>query len=325
MRNKKILITGGAGFIGSHLADKLIGGGNDVSVIDNLSTGAKSNIEHLLGNGRFSFIEDSILNKKTMDTLAAGCDVIYHLAAAVGVRLIVEDPVHTIETNIFGSEIVLQAANKYKRPLFIASTSEVYGKNDNVPFREEDDTVMGCTQMPRWSYACSKAVDEFLALAYYKQYGQPVVIGRFFNTIGPRQSGQYGMVVPRFVKAAIANEPIHIYGDGKQSRCFSNVADVIEAAIKLMNEPKAIGGVFNIGSTEEITINELADLIIKLAGSKSVKEYVSYEQAYGANFDDMSRRLPSADKLERTVGFKPTTKLAQTLETIIDAFKAIRK
>lgn len=325
MQNKKILITGGAGFIGSHLADKLIGCGNNITAIDNLSTGAKSNIEHLLGNSRFTFIEDSILNKKIMDTLSANCDVIYHLAAAVGVRLIVEDPVHTIETNIFGTEIVLQAANKYKRPLFIASTSEVYGKNDNVPFREEDDTVMGCTQMPRWSYACSKAIDEFLALAYHKQYGLPVVIGRFFNTIGPRQSGQYGMVVPRFIKAAIANEQIHIYGDGKQSRCFSNVADVIEAATRLMNEPKALGGVFNIGSTDEITIDALADLVIELASSKSKKEYISYEKAYGANFDDMLRRLPSTDKLERTIGFKPETKLTQTLEIIINAFKAIRK
>lgn len=314
----KILITGGAGFIGSHLAGELIERGKFVTVIDNFSTGSRSNVEHLIGNDKFELVEESILNEDVMDRLVGGCDLIYHLAAAVGVRLIVEDPVHTIETNIFGTEIVLGLANKYKKPIFIASTSEVYGKSEKVPFREEDDTVSGSTQMPRWSYACSKAVDEFLGLAYYKQYGLGVVVGRLFNTIGPRQTGQYGMVVPRFVNAALAGEPIEIYGNGQQSRCFSYVKDVVESLIRLMETPEAVGNVFNIGSTEEITINKLADMVIELTGSDSGKKFVDYEKVYGKNFDDMVRRLPSVDKLFNTIGFKPETELAETLRIIID-------
>lgn len=318
---KKILITGGAGFIGSHLCEKLLVEGNRVVVIDNLSTGSRANIEPLLSHEKFTFVQNSILNKDVMALLIKDCDQVYHLAAAVGVRLIVEDPVHTIETNIFGTDIILQLVNEFKKPLFIASTSEVYGKSESVPFREEDDTVYGSTQMPRWSYAASKAVDEFLALAYYKQYGLQSVVGRFFNTIGPRQTGQYGMVVPRFIDAALANKPIMIYGDGAQSRCFSYVVDVVDAAVSLMDSGRAFGDVFNIGSTEEITIEALADMIIKLAGSKSEKQFISYEKAYGQNFDDMQRRQPCVDKLEKVVGFKPMTEIEKSIRTIIDERK----
>ncbi len=320
MQNKRILITGGAGFIGSHLANELVKD-NNITVIDNFSTGSKDNIQSLVGNSNFEIVEGSILDKDLMEPLIKNCDIIYHLAAAVGVRLIVEDPVHTIETNIFGSEIILGLANEYKKQIFIASTSEVYGKSEKAPFREQDDTVSGSTQMPRWSYACSKAVDEFLALAYFKQYGLGVVIGRLFNTIGPRQTGQYGMVVPRFVNAALAGEPIQIYGNGKQTRCFSYVKDVVEAMIRLMSTPQAFGNVFNIGSTEEVTIEQLADMIIDISGSSSEKRFIPYEQAYGPNFDDMARRLPSVDKLEKVTGFKPNTTLGNTLRIIIDDFK----
>jgi UDP-glucose 4-epimerase len=270
------------------------------------------------GNPRVRFVNDDVRNTQTMSILVEQCDVVYHLAAAVGVQLIVDRPVHTIETNIHGSEVVLQIANKFRRPVLIASTSEVYGKSENVPFREDDDTVSGATRFSRWSYACSKAIDEFLALAYHQEYGLPAVVVRFFNTVGPRQTGQYGMVIPRFVERAIRNEPIEIYGTGKQSRCFGYVGDVVDAIIKLMACPEAPGRVYNIGSTEEITIDALADKIIKMTGSKSAKKILTYEEAYGRPFDDMLRRIPCLDRVNKLIGYEPKTGLDEILRQVIE-------
>ena len=313
----KALITGGAGFIGSHLIGKLLEDGDKVAVIDNLSTGSRVNIETFREHRNFAFVEGDIRNQDLMEPLVEQCDAIYHLAAAVGVRLIAEDPVHTIETNIGGTEIVLNAANKFGKRILIASSSEVYGKSESVPFREEDDIVLGSTSVSRWSYACSNAIDEFLGLAFYQQYGLGVVIGRFFNTIGPRQTGQYGMVVPRFVQKALNNEPLQIYGTGKQTRCFSYVGDLIEAVTKLVNCDNAMGKVYNIGSNEEIAIEELADKIIDMTGSKSKKEFVSYEQAYGRPIEDMMRRKPSLERIKDTIGWEPKTSLDKILSEII--------
>jgi len=254
-----------------------------------------------------------------MEGLVQHCDVIYHLAAAVGVRLIAEDPVRTIETNIGGTEVVLNAANKYRKKILIASSSEVYGKSESVPFCEDDDIVLGSTSYSRWSYACSKAIDEFLGLAFYQQYGLGVVIGRFFNTIGPRQTGQYGMVVPRFIQSALKNEPIQIYGTGKQTRCFSYVGDLVDAITKLVNCDRAMGKVFNIGSNEEISIEMLADKIIKMTNSKSKKQFISYEKAYGRPIEDMMRRVPSLDKIKKTICWEPKTSLDEILGEIIES------
>ena len=314
----KALITGGAGFIGSHLAEKLLRQSNQVIVIDNLSTGQLANIESFKDNPEFRFVYDSVNNSEVMHILVEQCDVIYHLAAAVGVQLIVDDPVRTIETNIHGTEVVLSVANKFKKKVFIASSSEVYGKSERVPLSEDDDTVLGSTIYSRWSYACSKAIDEFLGLAFYQQYGLDVVIGRFFNTIGPRQTGQYGMVVPRFVRKALKNEPLQIYGTGKQTRCFSYVGDLIDAITKLVNCDKAMGKVYNIGSNEEITIEALADKIIEMTGSKSKKEFVSYQQAYGRPIEDMMRRKPSLDRIKEVIGWQPKTSLDKILSEIIE-------
>ncbi len=319
-----ILITGGAGFIGSHLAEKLLAEGNSVVAIDDLSTGSRDNIAHLLDNPHFHFVYDDIRNSQTMHTLVSQCDMIFHLAAAVGVKLIVEQPVRTIETNIHGTEVVLSVANKFRKKVLIASTSEVYGKSDNIPFREDDDTVLGSTRFSRWSYSCSKAIDEFLALAYYQQYGLEVVIVRLFNTIGPRQTGTYGMVVPRFVQRALQNEPIEIYGNGLQTRCFCCVYDVLGAMAQLMNHPSAAGTVYNLGSDREITINDLADLIIRLSGSASTKKYLSYEQAYGRPFDDMFRRVPCLERIHQTVGYKPSYTLEETMKIIIEDIKGLK-
>jgi UDP-glucose 4-epimerase len=313
----KALITGGAGFIGSHLSERLVKEGNDVIVIDNLSTGNLENIKCLDGNPRFKFVKGDICNTKIMKSLAEQVEVVFHLAAAVGVKLIAEDPVHTIETNIKGTEIVLEAADKYGRKILIASSSEVYGKNDNVPFGEDDDIVLGSTSLSRWSYACSKAIDEFLGQAFHQQYGLDVVICRFFNTIGPRQTGQYGMVVPRFIQWALQNEPIQIYGTGKQSRCFCYVGDVTEAVIGLIRCEESAGRVFNIGSKEEIAIEELADIIIKLTGSKSKKRYVPYDVAYGRPIEDMMRRVPNLERIRKTVDWEPKTTLKEALKIII--------
>ncbi|MHC4264369.1 MAG: GDP-mannose 4,6-dehydratase [Planctomycetota bacterium] len=314
----KALITGGAGFIGSHLTERLLTDGVEVSVIDNLSTGSLQNIRGLQKKSGFEFIEGDIRDEKLMEGLAEKSDVIYHLAAAVGVQLIADDPVHTIETNITGTEVVLEKANKFGRRVLLASSSEVYGKSEKVPFCEEDDIVLGSTSLSRWAYACSKAIDEFLGIAFYQQYGLGVVIGRFFNTIGPKQTGQYGMVVPRFVQRALAGEPVQIYGDGKQSRCFCFVKDVVEAIIGLMNCKQAAGNVFNIGSNEEMTIDALADKIIEMTGSKSKKKFITYEQAYGRPIEDMMRRMPSLERIENAIGWKPKTSLTNALETIIN-------
>ena len=317
----KALITGGAGFIGSHLSEKLLQLGYEVTVVDDLSTGSIKNLDNVISHPKFKFVYDNVRNTETMHVLIEQCDMVFHLAAAVGVRLIVERPVHTIETNIHGSEVGLNIANKFRKKILIASTSEVYGKSVAVPFREDDDTVLGSTKFSRWSYACSKAIDEFLGLAYYEQYGLPVIVTRFFNTVGPRQTGQYGMVIPRFVEQALKNEPIQIYGTGKQCRCFGYVGDVIEGAIALMNCPTAAGRVYNIGATEEISIDDLAKKIIKMTGSKSMIQHLSYEEAYGKPFDDMMRRIPCLDRIRETVGYQPKTTLDQMLESVINSMK----
>jgi len=317
----KILVSGGAGFIGSHLSERLLKDGCEVAVIDNLSTGSLKNIEGLRKHPKFNFIEGDVRNAAFVEAVAERCDVIYHLAAAVGVRLIADRPVHTIETNIGGTEVVLNAANKYGRRILIASSSEVYGKNEAVPFREDDDIVLGSTSVSRWSYACSKAIDEFLGLAFYQQYGLEVVIGRFFNTIGPRQTGRYGMVVPRFVQSALKNEPIKIYGTGQQRRCFCYVSDLVEAIVGLMNCKNSAGKVYNIGSTEEITIEGLADKIIEMTGSRSKKEFVPYEKAYGKPVEDMMRRLPHLGRIKEAIGWEVKTPLDKTLQIIIESFK----
>ncbi len=315
---ENILVTGGAGFIGSHLCELLVHNGHQVVAIDNLSTGRLDNIQHLLPMKGFQFVRESITNSQVLDRLTSEADIIIHLAAVVGVQLIVQDPVNTIATNIMGTEAVLTTANRYRCKVMLASTSEVYGKGFKVPFNEEDDCVMGPTSHSRWSYATSKAIDEFLGLAYFHQFGLPVVVMRFFNTVGPRQTGRYGMVVPRFVRQALANEPITIYGDGEQSRCFADVADVIEAAVKLAAEPRAVGEVFNVGSTEEVTIRELANRIITATGSQSKITYVPYEEAYAPGFEDMRRRVPDLEKVHQLIGYEPRYTLDETLVRVID-------
>ena len=317
----RVLITGGAGFIGSHLCEKLLRNGCQVDVIDDLSTGNINNLKNCIGNRDFNFVNDSVLNEKIMYTLMDRCEIIYHLAAAVGVKLIVEQPVKTIETNIRGTEVVLDIARKYGRRVLLASTSEVYGKNAKVPFKEDDDCLLGPTTFSRWSYACSKAIDEFLGLAYYRQFGLPVMIVRLFNTVGERQTGQYGMVIPRFVKAALLGEPLMVYGDGKQSRCFTYVQDVINGLIALVNDPRSYGNVYNIGSMEEISVENLAIKIKEMTGSSSEIKYIPYEEAYGQAFDDMMRRVPSIEKIQRQVGYKQHTSLNEMLGIIIDYFR----
>ncbi len=313
----RALITGGAGFIGSHLAEALLAGGHHVTVVDDLSTGRFENIAHLPDNPQFSFAIETITNETVMDRLVSECDVIFHLAAAVGVKLIVERPVHTIETNIMGTEVVLRLANRYRRKVLIASTSEVYGKGVRVPFNEDDDRVIGPTSKSRWAYAASKAVDEFLGLAYYQEKGVPVVVLRFFNTVGPRQTGRYGMVIPRFVDWALAGEPIQVYGSGRQTRCFCNVADTIRAIIGLVEEPAAVGEIFNIGRDQEVTIDDLAQRVKAMTGSSSEIVHVSYDQAYAPGFEDMDRRVPDISKIGRFIGWQPTLNLEQTLEQVI--------
>lgn len=314
----RVLITGGAGFIGSHLADILLGRGDSVIVVDDLSTGSVENIRHMLRRPGFEFVRGSVRDQTTMTPLVDRCDVIYHLAAAVGVQLIVDRPVHTIETNIHGSEVVLNLANTFRRRVLVASTSEVYGKSVKIPFNEDDDTVFGSTRFTRWSYACSKMVDEFLALAYHDQYGLDTVICRFFNTVGPRQTGQYGMVVPRFVRHALRGEPIEIYGSGQQSRCFCNVADVVASLPQLIDCQEAVGEVINVGTCESVTIEQLADLVIRLTGSRSRKQFLSYEEAYGRPFDDMQTRVPDLSKIRRMIGYQPKHSLEDTLHQVIE-------
>jgi len=313
----KALITGGAGFIGSHLAEALLERGWTVEAIDDLSTGSIENISHLKGHPHFTYTLDTVMNRPVMLELVDRADVIFHLAAAVGVRLIVEKPVHTIETNIKATELVLELAARKRRPLLLASTSEVYGKLDKPRFSEDDDVILGPTSKSRWCYAASKMIDEFLARAYFKEHGLPTVVARLFNTIGPRQTGQYGMVVPRFVRLALAGEPIPVYGDGTQRRSFTWVGDVVGAMLTLIAHPKAYGEVFNIGHTKEISIYELAVLVRQLTGSESEIELVPYDQAYEAGFEDMPRRAPDIRKIERLIGYRPGLDLLEMLEPVI--------
>jgi UDP-glucose 4-epimerase len=317
----RALITGGAGFIGSHLAEALLTGGHEVDIIDNLSTGAIRNIGHLKSNPRFSYTIDTLTNEPVLAELIDRNDVIFHFAAAVGVKLIVEQPVHTIETNVHGTEIVLKHANKKRKKVVIASTSEVYGKSVDVPFREDADLVMGATVKHRWAYACSKAIDEFLALAYYKERGLPVIIVRFFNTVGPRQTGQYGMVLPSFVRQALSGEPITVFGDGTQSRSFTYVGDVVDCLLKLINEPRAIGQVFNIGNEEEVAILRLAEIVKSRTGSSSPIEFVPYDKAYEAGFEDMPRRVPDLTKVRQLVGYEPHVQLNEIITKVIEYFR----
>jgi UDP-glucose 4-epimerase len=315
------LITGGAGFIGSHLAEALLARGDRVTVIDDLSTGRLENIEHLIPKEGFRLAIETITNETVLDRLGSECDRILHLAAAVGVQLIVSDPVRTIETNVMGTEAVLRVARRYRKKVFIASTSEVYGKNNVTPFAEDDDGIYGATTITRWAYATSKALDEFLALAYHRQFDLPVVIGRFFNTVGPRQSAQYGMVIPRFVRQALAGEPITVYDDGEQMRCFCNVRDVVRGVIGLVEEPKAEGQVFNIGSQEEITMRALAERIKARTGSQSPLQFIPYDQVFDSGFEDMRRRKPDIKKIHSVTGWEPTIQLDQTLDEIADYFR----
>ncbi len=314
----KALITGGAGFIGSHLAERLLELGHDVLVLDNLSTGSIENITHLKGHKKFSYVIDSVTSESLLAEMVDSSDVVFHLAAAVGVKLIVEQPVHTIETNVHGTEVVLKHANKKKKLVFIASTSEVYGKSADVPFRESADVVLGPSVKHRWAYACSKLIDEFLALAYWKEKKLPVVIVRLFNTVGPRQTGQYGMVLPTFVRQALSGHPITVFGDGMQSRSFTYVSDVVDALIALSSERRAIGEVFNIGNTGEISIGELAQRVKTMTGSDSPIRLIPYDEAYEAGFEDMPRRVPDISKLRALIGYEPRVALDEIIRRVID-------
>jgi UDP-glucose 4-epimerase len=312
----RALITGGAGFIGSHLAGKLLNSGWEVSVIDDLSTGSMTNIQHLKGEPGFQYVIDSVMNRGLLAELIDDCDIVFHLAAAVGVRLIVESPIRTLRTNVHATELVLEAASKKKKKVLITSTSEVYGKSEDIPFRESGDMVIGPPSCGRWSYACSKALDEFLAIAYSRERQVPVVLVRLFNTVGPRQTGMYGMVLPRFVQQALRNQPITIYGDGTQTRCFGWVGDVVGALVRLAQLPAAENLVFNIGSDEEVSINELAHVVKVVTGSSSPLQYVSYEQAYSKDFEDMPRRVPDLSRIRAAIGYAPTKKLREIVEAV---------
>jgi UDP-glucose 4-epimerase len=318
----RYLITGGAGFIGSFVAEELLRRGHRVHVLDDLSTGAIDNIRHLKDSPAFSYTIESAASASTVAELVDEADIVYHLAAAVGVELIVESPVRTIETNVHCTEIVLAQANKKKKPVFIASTSEVYGKSGDLPFREDGDLLLGPTSRGRWSYACSKAIDEYLSLAYWKERRLPVVIGRLFNTVGPRQTGRYGMVVPSFVRQALVGEPITVHGDGRQRRCFCHVKDVVRAMADLMESEEAVGEVFNIGSSDEITIMDLAERVRLACGSNSEIRLVPYEEAYEAGFEDMRRRVPDISKINALLGWRPTRTLEQILEDVIESQRA---
>lgn len=313
----KVLITGGCGFIGSHLAERLLDRGDRVQVLDDLSTGSMENIEHLIGRPGFTYRIGSALDVPLVSELVDSADVTVHLAAAVGVKLIVEKPVHTIETNVRATEVVLGAAARKKKLVMVASTSEVYGKSMSFPFREDQDLQLGPTTHSRWAYACSKALDEWLALAYLREQGVPVIVTRFFNTVGPRQTGQYGMVLPNFAAQAIRNEPITVYGSGDQSRCFGHVRDAVEALLRLMAAPEAIGEVFNVGSTQEVTIRGLAEQVRDAAGSTSEIRLIPYGEAYAAGFEDMMRRVPDVSKLERVTGFRPRTSLEEIVRDVV--------
>ena len=317
----RYLITGGAGFIGSHLAERLLARGDRVVLLDNLSTGSMDNIRHLKASAQMEYHLDNIENLQLVAELVDDADIIVHLAAAVGVKLIVESPVRTIETNVNGTQRILEAACKKRKLVLTASTSEVYGKNTNVPFHEDADLVLGPTTKGRWSYAASKALDEFLALSYWKEKKLPVIVVRLFNTVGPRQTGRYGMVLPNFVKQALDNEPISVYGNGQQSRCFCDVRDTVEGLIRLMDTERSIGEVVNVGNTEEITIEGLAQLVKKRTGSSSSIEFVPYDQAYEPGFEDMMRRVPCVDKLHALTGFRPQTSLNDIIDRVTAFFR----
>ncbi|MDX2044253.1 MAG: GDP-mannose 4,6-dehydratase [Acidobacteriota bacterium] len=320
----RFFITGGAGFIGSHLAERHLQRGDEVYIVDDLSTGSMENIQHIKTHPNFHYVLDSVTNQQLVAELVDLCDATYHLAAAVGVKLIVESPVRTIETNIRGTEIVLAQAAKKRKRVLITSTSEVYGKRETIPFREDDDLVMGATNKGRWSYACSKAIDEFLAIAYWKEKQVPTVIARLFNTVGPRQTGQYGMVVPNFVRQALGGKEITVYGDGSQSRCFTHVSDVVGALMKLIEHPDATGEVYNIGGDQEVTILQLAERVKALAESKSAITFLAYDKAYEAGFEDMHRRVPDTGKLRKLIGYEPTFGLDEILKDVI-AFQRERR
>ncbi len=316
----RALITGGAGFVGSHLAERLLAEGHEAFILDNLSTGSMDNIVHLKSHPGFHYTIDDVTNEAVLAELLDQADVVFHLAAAVGVKLIVEAPVHTLETNVHGTEVVLKHANKKKKLVVIASTSEVYGKSADVPFREDADLVLGPTLKHRWAYACSKAIDEFLALAYWKEKKLPVIIVRLFNTVGPRQTGRYGMVIPNFVRQAVAGQPITVFGDGTQSRSFTYVGDVVTALMKLAQEPRAVGEVFNIGNPGEITMKDLAEKIRAMTRSSSPITLIPYDEAYEKGFEDMPRRVPDITKIQQLIGFKPTVQLDEILEKVIQSF-----
>lgn len=313
------LVTGGGGFIGSHLSERCIDQGHEVTVLDNFSTGAHENIARLDGHSRFHLVTGTILNEALVDKLVERCDVIFHLAAAVGVELIIKQPLESMMTNIKGSEVVLDMAHRYRKKVLIASTSEIYGKNTNGPLCEDQDRILGSPLKSRWSYSTSKAVDEILAYVYWKEKGVPTIIVRLFNTVGPRQSGAYGMVIPRFVAQALRGEPLLVHGTGKQSRCFLHVKDTVEALIRLMQEPKAVGDVFNLGSQEEVSIEALAQKIIRLTRSPSSIRYVPYDEAYEDGFEDMPRRIPNIDKIHALIGFRPTVDLEGIITSVIQA------
>ncbi|MEQ8674912.1 MAG: GDP-mannose 4,6-dehydratase [Aggregatilineales bacterium] len=317
----QVLITGGAGFIGSHLAEHLLAKGQHVTVIDNLSTGRFENIEHLVSNPNFRYAIEDIRNIHVIDRLVSECDIIYHLAAMVGVQKIISEPINTIEVNVGGTEVILQTARRYRRKVMIASTSEVYGKGVKVPFQEDDDRLLGPTTRNRWAYAASKAIDEFLALAYYKEVNLPIVLFRLFNTVGPRQTGQYGMVVPRFVQWALNDEPLRVYGTGDQTRCFGNVFNVVEAIGTLAETPNVEGQVYNIGSNEEVSIMTLAQKVIKRANSNSEIQLIPYEEAYEPGFEDFQRRVPGIDKIKQAINWQPTTELDETIDQIIAFYR----
>ena len=317
----KVLITGGAGFVGSHLADKLHGEGHDITIIDDLSTGRYQNVAHLEGQERFRLIIDTVLNETLMEELIRETDRVFHMASAVGVRLIMDHPVKTIETIFRGTDVVLGSCAKFRKRVLIPSTSEVYGKSAEVPFAEDNDILKGSTSKHRWAYACAKELDEFLALAHYKETRLPVAVVRLFNTVGPRQTGQYGMVVPNFIKAAVRNEPLIVHGDGGQSRCFGHVLDVVEGLTKVIETPACFGQVVNIGNAEEVTIKQLAEKAIAQTNSKSEIKYIPYEEAYGEGFEDMRRRVPSLEKAKRLIGYQPTRTLEQIINDVAKQFQ----
>lgn len=317
----KYLITGGAGFVGSHLADRLLKDGHEITIIDDLSTGRYSNIEHLEGQPGVRILIDTVLHERVMEELIREADRVFHMASAVGVKLIMERPVKTIETIFGGTDVVLRHCTRYRKRVLIPSTSEVYGKGTSVPFREEDDVLTGATSKHRWAYACAKSLDEFLSLAHWKESRLPVAVVRLFNTVGPRQTGQYGMVVPRFVQAAIKNEPIPVHGDGSQSRCFGHVLDVVEGLTKILETPACFGQVINVGNDEEVTIKQLAETAIQMTGSTSEIKYIPYNEAYGEGFEDMRRRVPSLEKAGRLIGYKPTRTLSDIINDVANEFR----